>query len=86
MTPKELALTNVPEAKRWATAAVGALNAIIGFSGTRSNISNLSQFKAAATHFHVSLGPPPGVVTRLLNVRAQNGAADRLRRPGPEPA
>jgi hypothetical protein len=68
MTPKELALTNVPEAKRWATAAVGALNAIIGFSGTRSNIATLSQFKAAATHFHVSLGPPPGVVTRLLRL------------------
>ena len=68
MTPREQALTNVPEAKRWAGAAVSALNAIIGFGGTRSQIANLSQFKAATMHFHVTLGPPPSVLSRILAI------------------
>ncbi|WP_295433773.1 hypothetical protein [uncultured Thiodictyon sp.] len=68
MTPREKALTNIPEAKKWVGAAVTALNFVIGFNGKRSEIDNLPHFKALKTHFHVSLGPPPGVVDRLLRL------------------
>jgi hypothetical protein len=68
MTPREQALTNVPEARRWAMAAAGALTAIIGFNGKRSDIENLPQFKAQKTHFHVELTPPPSVLDQLLSL------------------
>ncbi len=68
MTPREKALTNIPEAKKWVGAAVNALNAVIGFNGKRSEIDNLPQFKALKTHFHVSLGPPPSMADRLLRL------------------
>jgi hypothetical protein len=67
MTPREQALSNVPEAQRWAGAAVQGLNAIIGFGGQRSDIENLPQFKAQKTHFHVELAPS-SIVDQLLNM------------------
>jgi hypothetical protein len=67
VTPREEAIANAPEGVRWVSAATQALNVIIGFNGKRSEIENLSQFKAQKTHFHVELGPSPsGLVHRLL--------------------
>jgi hypothetical protein len=67
MTPREQALGNLPEARRWAAAAIGGLNAIIAFSGQRSEIVNLPQFKAVQTHFHLVLSPPPTFIQQLLS-------------------
>ncbi len=68
MSPREQALSNIPEAKKWTGGAIGALNRVIGFSGKRSEIQNLREFKALQTHFHVTLGPPPGLLLRILRI------------------
>ncbi len=66
MTPRDLAVSKTPEARKWVGAAIDALNHVIGFSGKRSDIEGLPQFKAMKTHFHVVLGPPPPFFLRLL--------------------
>jgi len=68
MTPREQALSNTPEARKWVAAAVNALSKVLGFSGKRSQVQSLPEFKALETHFHVSLGAAPGIVDRLLSV------------------
>ena len=68
MTPREQALTRLPEAMKWVGAAIAGLNQIIGFPGKRSDIENLPQFKAVKTHFHLSLGPPPSALLRFLQI------------------
>ena len=64
----DVAFANIPQARGWASAAVGALNQIIGFNGKRKEIDNLPQFKAVKTHFHLTLGPPPSFLSNLLSL------------------
>jgi|ERR1022692_1030018 hypothetical protein len=66
MTPREKALSNVKDATTWVMSAVAAINEVTGYPGKRSEIEGLSQFKALKTHFHVSLGPPTGIVQNFL--------------------
>jgi hypothetical protein len=73
MTPREQALTLLPEAMKWVGAAIAGLNQIIGFAGKRSDIENLPQFKAVKTHFHLSLGPPPSALLRFPSDSAVSG-------------
>lgn len=68
MTPREQALNNVGEARRWVAQAIAGLNRIIRFPGARSDIENLAEFKAVKTHFHLSLGPAPSVFKRFLQI------------------
>lgn len=68
MSPKDQALSKIPDARRWVSAAIHAFNNVIGFSGKRSEIDQLREFKAMKTHFHVSLGPPPGILRTLLGM------------------
>ena len=68
MTPKEQALSMVPEAIKWANAAANALNVILGFNGKRSDIVNLNEFKAQKTHFHIELSPPRRSILRFLRL------------------
>jgi hypothetical protein len=68
MSARSTALKNLPEARRWVGAALNALNAVIGFGGTRSQIAALPQFRAAQTHFHVPFGPPPSLMRKLLEL------------------
>lgn len=68
MSARDAAVADLPKALKWVIAASGALDAIIGFNGTRAQIASLPQFISLQTHFHITLGPPPAWWKRILDL------------------